>query len=129
MPTLAISWPALTCWPTLTLALPYSRWSYREYSPFGCLIVIKLVKFQYDGSGPPTLELSWTKATTPSAAARTGVFCGAIRSTAFLRLPKCTGEEVLSILSRRSFGTGIVYLFRVITKNTRRLLHYFSLSN
>ena len=126
MPTLAISWPARTCWPTLTLALPYSRWSYREYSPFECIIVIKLVKFQYDGSEPPTLESSWTKVTTPSAAARTGVFCGATRSTAFLRLPTCAGER-FCLFFLEGFLVLVKYTyFEYSLRNRRHLLHQFN---
>lgn len=68
--------------------------------------------------------------TIPSAAARTGVFCGEIKSIAFLRDKIWAGDKVLSIFCRvfwYRYPVGIVryhpkskYLFysRYIGKNT-----------
>ena len=64
-----------------------------------------------------------TKVTLPSAAARTGVFCGAIKSTAFLSLPKCAGDEVLSISCSKSFGSG--YFIFVVGAHFKDICSFF----
>ena len=40
------------------------------------------------------LESSLTYVTVPSAAARTGVFCGTIKSAPFLRMPSWDGDNI-----------------------------------
>ena len=68
------------------------------------------------------IGIVFDKGNYPSAAARSGVFRGAIAPTAFLRLPACVGDKVLSILCSRLFGTGKTYLIMEFIKNVRSFL-------